>query len=95
MLPFLFCYSAETSRQGAADGFDVMLRADTHGGQNCLPGGLTLVKVRDGPYGLIKGSWRYLNLYGYISVGTGSCGVPLRFFCPPEITIHRLSDDLW
>jgi hypothetical protein len=29
-------------------------------------------------------------MVGYTSVGTGSCGVPLRFFCPPEITVHVL-----
>ena len=26
----------------------------------------------------------------YTSRGTGSCGVPVRFFCPPEITLHTL-----
>jgi hypothetical protein len=27
---------------------------------------------------------------GYTNVGTGSCIVPVRFNCPPEMTLHRL-----
>jgi hypothetical protein len=36
------------------------------------------------------GAWRYNAMQGYTSAGTGSCGVPARFFCPPEFTLHRL-----
>jgi hypothetical protein len=27
---------------------------------------------------------------GYTSTGAGSCIIPVRFNCPPEITVHRL-----
>jgi predicted MPP superfamily phosphohydrolase len=29
-------------------------------------------------------------MHGYTSVGAGSSVVPVRFNCPPEITLHRL-----
>jgi uncharacterized protein len=37
-----------------------------------------------------SGSWRYRSMVGYTSVGVGSCIVPVRINCPPEITLHRL-----
>ncbi len=86
----LLCHSPETYRETAAHGFDIMLSGHTHGGQICLPGGIALIKVCKVPNRLLKGGWQYHHLVGYTSPGTGSCGVPLRFFCPPEITLHTL-----
>jgi predicted MPP superfamily phosphohydrolase len=85
----LLCHSPETYREVAGHGFDVMLSGQTHGGQICLPGGLPLVKVCKAPKPMQAGPWHYQGLTGYTSVGTGACGVPLRYFCPPEITLHR------
>jgi predicted MPP superfamily phosphohydrolase len=86
----LLSHSPEVYREAAAHGFDVMLSGHTHAGQICLPGGYALIKVCDVPRELLKGTWRRRGLIGYTSAGTGSCGVPLRFFCPPEVTLHRL-----
>jgi predicted MPP superfamily phosphohydrolase len=86
----LLCHSPETYREAAGYGFDVMLSGHTHGGQICLPGGHALAKVCDVPRPMQAGPWRYHELSGYTSAGTGACGVPLRYFCPPEITLHRL-----
>jgi predicted MPP superfamily phosphohydrolase len=86
----LLCHSPETYREAAGYGFDIMLSGHTHGGQICLPGGYALARVCDAPRSMQAGPWQYRGLVGYTSVGTGSCGVPLRFFCPPEITLHRL-----
>lgn len=85
----LLCHSPETYREAAALGFDLMLSGHTHGGQICLPGGFALIKVCDVPRRMLSGAWRYRDLLGYTSVGTGACGVALRYFCPPEITLHR------
>jgi predicted MPP superfamily phosphohydrolase len=85
----LLSHSPETFREAADHGFDVMLSGHTHGGQICLPGGYALVKVCDVPRRLLSGAWQQREMLGYTSVGTGSCGVPLRYFCPPEITLHR------
>ncbi len=86
----LLCHSPEAYPEAAAHGFDVMLSGHTHGGQICLPGGYALVKVCDVPRAMLSGAWACRGMLGYTSVGTGSCGVPLRFFCPPEITLHIL-----
>ena len=85
----LLCHSPETYREAAGHGFDLMLSGHTHGGQICLPGGRALVKVCDVPRHLLAGAWEHHGMLGYTSVGTGACGVPLRYFCPPEITLHR------
>jgi predicted MPP superfamily phosphohydrolase len=86
----LLCHSPEPYVEAASHGFDVMLCGHTHGGQICLPGGFALIKVCDVPRRLIAGAWTYRGMAGYTSVGTGACGVPLRFFCPPEVTLHTL-----
>ena len=36
------------------------------------------------------GAWRYHDLSGYTSAGSGACVVDLRINCPPEITLHHL-----
>lgn len=87
----LLCHSPETYREAAAHGFDLMLSGHTHGGQICLPGGIAVVRLARVPGAILKGAWDYHGMLGYTSRGTGSCGVPLRFFCPPEITLHELA----
>jgi predicted MPP superfamily phosphohydrolase len=86
----LLSHSPELYRQAASHGFDVMLSGHTHGGQICLPGGFAPLSVCDAPRAFLAGPWRFRNLVGYTSRGTGACGVPVRFFCPPEITVHVL-----
>jgi predicted MPP superfamily phosphohydrolase len=86
----LLSHTPSVWRQARRLGFDLMLAGHTHGGQICLPGGVPLIRVSGLPKGAMNGPWEAGNLRGYTSPGTGSCGVPLRFFCPPEITIHTL-----
>lgn len=86
----LLSHSPETYRE-AAPHFDCMLSGHTHGGQICLPGRIPIIRNGNCPKALLAGPWRFQNLHGYTSRGTGCCGVPVRFFCPPEITLHTLS----
>lgn len=86
----LLSHSPETFRKAAACGYDLMLSGHTHGGQLCLPGGVAILRNGNCPRYMSVGAWKYKTLQGYTSAGTGSCGVPARFFCPPEITLHRL-----
>ena len=37
-----------------------------------------------------SGAWKYRSMFGYTSVGAGSSTIPVRFNCPPEITLHYL-----
>lgn len=86
----LLSHSPEVYRHAAHAGFRLMLCGHTHGGQICLPGGLALTFNAACPRRLGRGAWRWGELQGYTSAGAGACVVPVRFNCPPEITVHHL-----
>jgi predicted MPP superfamily phosphohydrolase len=82
-------FTPEVYCEAERAGFDVMLSGHTHGGQICLPGGIPITLDAKLPRHMGKGAWRYGKLSGYTSVGAGSSVVPVRFNCPPEITLHH------
>jgi predicted MPP superfamily phosphohydrolase len=86
----LVTHTPEIYRRAAHADFDLLLSGHTHGGQICLPGGhpITLSAVLPRKFG--AGPWRHHNMIGYTAVGAGSSVVPVRFNCPPEITLHEL-----
>lgn len=86
----LLSHSPELYRHASAAGYDFMLSGHTHAGQICLPGRRALMSNARCPQPMVYGPWRYGPMLGYTSAGTGSCGVPVRFNCPPEFTRHRL-----
>jgi uncharacterized protein len=86
----LLSHTPEIYRQAAHAGFDVLLGGHTHGGQICLPGSIPLTLDSVLPRRMGAGAWQYGNMAGYTSVGVGSCIVPVRLNCPPEITLHHL-----
>jgi predicted MPP superfamily phosphohydrolase len=86
----LLSHTPETYRKASHAGFDLLLAGHTHGGQICLPGGTPIILQSALPRSMGRGPWNYRGMAGYTSVGIGSCGVPVRFNCPPEITLHRL-----
>ncbi len=87
----LVTHTPEIYRQAAHADFDLLLSGHTHGGQICLPGGIPITLSAVLPRGLGSGAWRHHEMIGYTAVGAGSSVVPVRFNCPPEITLHRLS----
>lgn len=89
-ISILLAHTPEVYRKAAGTGFDLMLCGHTHAGQICLPGGRHIVKNVHCPNMLLRGAWKFHGLRGYTSPGTGSSGVPVRFFCPPKITLHTL-----
>ena len=86
----LLSHTPEIYRQAAHAGFDLLLSGHTHGGQICLPGGIPITLDAALPRSLGSGAWKYRDMAGYTSVGAGSSVVPVRFNCPPEITLHCL-----
>jgi len=86
----LLSHSPEIYRPAAHVGFDVMLSGHTHGGQVCLPGGFPLLCNARCGRAYCAGPWRYYDLQGYTSRGSGVSVVDVRFNCPPEITLHHL-----
>ena len=68
---------------------DFMLSGHTHGGQVRLPLiGATQLPMLGKKY--IQGHFRFGKLQLYVNRGLGTVGVPFRFDCPPEITLHTL-----
>ena len=86
----LLSHTPEIYRQAAHAGFDLMLCGHTHGGQICLPGGIPLTLDSKCPRYMGSGVWRHADMQAYTTVGAGTCIVPVRFNCPPEVVIHRL-----
>lgn len=87
----LLAHSPEISAEAAEAGFAYYLCGHTHGGQICLPGGRIVVRNARCREPLFRGPWQEGAMPGYTSPGTGASGVPARFCCPPEITVHILS----
>jgi hypothetical protein len=86
----LLSHTPEIYRQAAHAGFRLMLCGHTHGGQICLPGGIPMTLDSKCPRYMGSGAWRYLDMPAFTTVGAGSCIVPVRLNCPPEVVIHRL-----
>jgi predicted MPP superfamily phosphohydrolase len=86
----LLSHTPEIFRQAAHAGFDLMLSGHTHGGQICLPSGISMTLDADVPRRFGAGGWVYHGMAGYTSTGAGSSIVPVRLNCPPEITLHHL-----
>jgi predicted MPP superfamily phosphohydrolase len=89
----LLSHTPEIYRQAAHAGFKLLLSGHTHGGQICLPGAIPLTLDSVLPRRMGAGAWKYHDMVGYTSVGVGSCIVPVRLNCPPEITLHCLRCD--
>jgi len=89
----LISHTPEIYRHAAHAGFDMLISGHTHGGQICLPGGLPLTLDSNLPRRFGAGSWNYQGMLGYTSRGTGSSVVPVRFNCPPEITLHHFQSN--
>ncbi|MFL6650584.1 MAG: metallophosphoesterase [Sulfurifustaceae bacterium] len=86
----LLSHTPEVYREAERAGFRFMLSGHTHGGQICLPGGFPLIIDADCPRRFARGAWRYRDLIGYTSVGSGTSIADVRLNCPPEVTLHRL-----
>lgn len=86
----LLSHTPEIYRLASQAKFDLLLSGHTHGGQICLPGSIPITIDSKLPRSMASGSWTYKDMAGYTSVGVGSSIVPVRFNCPPEITLHHL-----
>jgi len=86
----LLSHTPEIYKQAAYAGFRLFLSGHTHGGQICLPRSIPATLSCDLPRHMGAGPWSYHAMVGYTSVGVGSSVIPVRFNCPPEITLHHL-----
>jgi predicted MPP superfamily phosphohydrolase len=87
-------HSPELAHQAATAGYGLYLCGHSHGGQVCLPGGRPVVTNLPRRHRhLASGLWRYRTMTGYTSPGAGLSGLPVRFNCPPEVTLLVLGRD--
>jgi hypothetical protein len=86
----LLCHTPELYRHAAHAGFGAMLCGHTHGGQVCLPGGFPLMLNARCPRHVCIGAWKFHDMLGYTSRGSGVSIVDVRYNCPPEVTVHIL-----
>jgi predicted MPP superfamily phosphohydrolase len=86
----LIAHTPEVYCRAAHADFNLLLAGHTHGGQICLPGGVPITFDSVLPRAMGRGPWSYHGMIGYTSAGAGASVVPVRFNCPPEITLHYL-----
>ncbi|ETW94847.1 MAG: hypothetical protein ETSY2_49070 [Candidatus Entotheonella gemina] len=88
----LLVHTPEIYAEAAQAGVDLYLCGHTHGGQICLPWIGPIETHATCPRRYVRGRWQHGPVQGYTNVGCSASGVPVRFFCPPEIgliTLHR------
>jgi predicted MPP superfamily phosphohydrolase len=86
----LLVHTPEIIPEAEAAGIDLYLCGHTHGGQVCLPFIGPLITNANCARAYTRGVWTYKALQGYTNPGVGTSGVPVRFFCPPEIGLVEL-----
>ncbi len=84
-------HTSELSDVAAENHYKLYLCGHTHGGQICLPGGIPVISHQKGNRERVRGFWQHNGMTGYTSPGAGVSGIPLRFNCPPEITVFELA----
>jgi hypothetical protein len=68
---------------------DVMLSGHSHGGQVRIPFYGPLILPPMGQK-YVMGHFQFGAMQLYVNRGIGAVGLPFRFDCPPELTVHTL-----
>ena len=72
-------------------GVGLYLSGHTHAGQIRFPIVGSIRNNADCPSAYAYGHWQHGKMQGYTSAGVGCSSLPVRFNCPPEVTLIRLS----
>jgi len=86
----LLAHTPELYFQAASNGIHLYLCGHSHGGQICLPGGFPLMTFLNTGKRFYRGVWRFRDMTGHTSPGCGTAKIPIRFNCPPEVTVLTL-----
>jgi uncharacterized protein len=87
----LLVHSPEMIDEAATAEIDLYLCGHTHAGQICLPGMGALMMNADCPRAYTHGQWQHSGMLGYTSAGVGCSLLPVRYDCPPEITLIEMA----
>lgn len=86
----LMAHEPDTLPEMARYNVDLMLSGHTHGGQVRLPFLPPLVLPEYGK-NYVEGLFHYGRTQLYVNRGIGTIELPLRLWCPPEITVFTLA----
>lgn len=90
---FIYSLPDASSQDGSVLPFDYMLSGHLHGGQVHLPGNLEFAIFRHDRIareeGILGGEYTFRGYKGFISKGTGTGALPIRFMARPEIHILK------
>ena len=87
----LLAHTPEMFHEAAKAGIDLYLTGHTHGGQICVPWIGPLVMNAACPRAYTHGHWQHGGMQGYTSSGAGCSMLPVRYGCPPEVTVIELA----
>jgi len=83
----LLAHSPDQAFDATGKGVDLVLSGHTHGGQVRLPLiGTVYTGTELGPE-YAAGLYQFDDLWLYITRGVGMTGLPIRFLCPPEVSL--------
>ncbi|HUU50413.1 MAG TPA: metallophosphoesterase [Nitrospinota bacterium] len=88
----LLSHSPSIIDEASENGISLVLTGHTHGGQIAIPGIGAIVKRRD-CNGYVSGKYTRNQTQIYVNRGIGTSILPIRLFCPPEITLIKLKRD--
>ena len=81
-------YALQVAKHG---GVDLMLSGHTHGGQVHLPfAGTPRHMLPRGGRRFVQGHFNVGSMQLYVNRGIGTVTLPIRFLCPPELTLITL-----
>lgn len=86
----LLAHTPDLYAQAAEAGIQLYLCGHTHAGQIRLPFIGSVISNSEAPKAYTSGLWKHGPMYGYTSAGVGCSMLPIRFGCPPEITVFTL-----
>jgi predicted MPP superfamily phosphohydrolase len=86
-MKLLLAHNPIILRRAVRSSVDLVLSGHTHGGQVAIRGERSSARPRKR---LLKGLWRQGNTQIYVNRGLGTVVLPIRYGCPPEISLLEL-----
>jgi predicted MPP superfamily phosphohydrolase len=90
-MKLLLAHNPIILRRAARVSVDLVLSGHTHGGQVAIRGERST--VRGARKRLLKGLGRLGNTQIYVNRGLGTVVLPIRYGCPPEISLLELRSE--